>query len=137
MVAPNTEASCRYIPPARSRSAWAATIPNWPLWIALAVFARLLAQPLALLNDPDTYLHIAAGRWMWAHLALPTADPFSYTMSGAHWLPGEWLAEAILAGTYDHTGWTGVVLLSAGCLSISFALLCRFVLCRVGAPSRR
>jgi hypothetical protein len=70
---------------------------------------------------------------MWAHLALPTADPFSYTMPGAHWLPGEWLAEAILAGTYDHTGWSGVVLLSAACLSISFALLCRLLLRRVGA----
>jgi len=28
----------------------------------LAAFGRALAQPSALLNDPDTYLHVAAGR---------------------------------------------------------------------------
>jgi hypothetical protein len=119
-------------PASLSRSTWSVW-PTWPLWIALAVFARLLVQPVAVLNDPDTYLHIAAGRWMWAHLALATGDPFSYTMAGAHWSPGEWLAELIFAGIYDHAGWSGVVILTAACLALSLALLCRFLTPRVGA----
>lgn len=134
MVAPDTEAPRTTAGFAgAARPGWAALIPNWPLWIALAVFARLLAQPFALLNDPDTYLHIAAGRWMWAHLTLPTADPFSYTMPGAPWTPGEWLAEAILAAVYDMTGWSGIVILSAGCVALSLALLCRYLIPRLGA----
>jgi hypothetical protein len=36
---------------------------------------------MALLNDPDTYLHIAAGRWMLA-TALPVHDPFSHSFAG-------------------------------------------------------
>jgi len=35
-------------------------IPSWPLIVGIAALARALAQPTALLNDPDTYLHIAA-----------------------------------------------------------------------------
>jgi hypothetical protein len=114
------------------RSAWASFVPNWPLWVGLAILARLLAQPRALLNDPDTYLHIAAGRWIWAHWALPTADPFSYSMPGARWVPGEWLAEAILAAVYDRTGWSGVIILSAACVAVALALLCHFLTRRVG-----
>lgn len=133
VVAPNTEAPRAVaVDPGPARHAWAAVVPNWPLWVALAVFAWLLAQPRALLNDPDTYLHIAAGRWMWAHLALPTADPFSFSMPGAPWAPGEWLAEALLAAVYDHTGWSGVVILSAGCVAAALGLLCHFLLPRIG-----
>jgi hypothetical protein len=49
-------------------------LPSWPLIVALLAIGRALAQPRALLHDPDTYLHIAAGRWMLAHGALPIRD---------------------------------------------------------------
>jgi hypothetical protein len=103
-------------------------VPSWPLIIAIASLARALAQPAALLNDPDTYLHIAAGRWMLAHHALPTQDPFSYSLAGAVWVPHEWLAEVILAMVYDAAGWSGVVWLAAACFAASMALLTRFLL---------
>jgi predicted membrane protein len=88
-------------------------VPSWPLIVGLAVFIRALAQPTALLNDPDTYLHIAAGRWMLAHAALPVHDPFSHSLAGAVWVPHEWLAELVLATVYDAAGWSGLVLLTA------------------------
>lgn len=50
---------------------------------------RALAQPMALLNDPDTYLHVAVGRWMLARLDLPVHDPFSHSLAGATWVPHE------------------------------------------------
>jgi len=87
-------------------------IPSWPLIVGLAAFGRALAQPAALLNDPDTYLHIAAGRWMLAHVALPTADPFSHALAGATWVPHEWLAEVVLAAVFWATGWGGLVVLA-------------------------
>jgi len=103
-------------------------IPSWPLIVGLVFFVRALAQPMALLNDPDTYLHIAAGRWMLAHAALPVHDPFSHTFAGAVWVPHEWLAEIILAAAYDIAGWSGLVLLTAAAFAVSLALLTRFLL---------
>ncbi len=102
--------------------------PSWPLVAALLALARALAQPTALLNDPDTYLHVAAGRWMLAHAALPTHDPFSHTFAGAVWVPHEWLAEVILAAVYRAAGWSGLVLLTALSFALSVALLTRFLL---------
>lgn len=80
-----------------------------------------------MLHDPDTYLHIAAGNWMLAHHALPTADPFSFTVAGATWVPHEWLAEIILAVTYATTAWGGVAVLTALCFALAMALLMRFL----------
>jgi hypothetical protein len=103
-------------------------VPSWPLIIGLTFFIRALAQPMALLNDPDTYLHIAAGRWMLAHAALPVHDPFSHSFAGATWVPHEWLAEIVLAATCDLAGWSGLVLLTAGAFAVSLGLLTRFLL---------
>ena len=107
---------------------WGPLVPSWPLIVGLAVFLRALAQPTALLNDPDTYLHVAAGRWMLAHAALPVHDPFSHSMAGAIWVPHEWLAEIVLAAVYDVAGWSGLVLLTAAAFAASLALLTRFLL---------
>jgi hypothetical protein len=103
-------------------------IPSWPLIVGLAALARALAQPTALLNDPDTYLHIAAGRWMLTHLALPVADPFLHSLAGAAWVPHEWLVKIILALVYGAGGWSGLVLLAAACFAAGIALLTRYLL---------
>src|SRR6266481_1593763 len=103
-------------------------VPSWPLIVGLVLFIRTLAQPTALLNDPDTYLHIAAGRWMLAHAALPVHDPFSHSLAGAVWVPHEWLAELVLATVYDACGWSGLVVLTAAAFALSLALLTRLLL---------
>ncbi len=90
--------------------------------------ARALAQPGALLHDPDTYLHVAAGRWMLFHQALPANAPFSYTFAGVAWTAPEWLAEIVLAAIYGATGWGGLVLITIACFAISLSLLTRFLL---------
>ena len=103
-------------------------VPSWPLLVGLAALIRALAQPMALLNDPDTYLHIAAGRWMLAHAAVPIHDPFSHTLSAAIWVPHEWLAEIVLAAVYRAAGWSGLVLLTAAAFAASLAILTHFLL---------
>jgi hypothetical protein len=107
---------------------WARLVPPWPLIVALLAFARALAQPGAVLHDPDTYLHIAAGRWMVTRWALPTHDPFSYTFAGGHWAAPEWLAEIVLAAVFRASGWGGLALAAIGCFAASLALLTRFLL---------
>jgi len=101
---------------------------SWPLVIAVLACVLLLRDRLNLLGDPDTYLHIAAGRWMIAHHALPMHDPFSHSMPGAVWIPHEWLAELVLASVYDWFGWPAVALLAMLCFAASLALLTRRLL---------
>ncbi|MGC2412065.1 MAG: hypothetical protein WA459_05130, partial [Stellaceae bacterium] len=105
-------------------------VPSWPLIVGVIAFGRLLAERMALLNDPDTYLHIATGNWMLAHRALPLHDPFSHTIPGADWISSEWLAEIILAAVYDYFGWGGVILLTAVSVALAATLLARFLLRR-------
>jgi hypothetical protein len=107
---------------------WHRLVPSLPLLVGLVAFGRLLAERMALLNDPDTYLHIAAGRWMLLHGALPVHDPFSHSMAGAHWVSSEWLAEIALALAYDHLGWSGVILLTAASAAAALMLLMHFLL---------
>ena len=112
-------------------SAWRLLLPSWPWVIGIAALLRALGSPLALLHDPDTYLHIAAGRWMLAQWALPATDPFSYTFAGVHWVAGEWLGEVALAAAYGYAGWGGVIVLTAAGFAAAIGLLTRFLLRRL------
>jgi hypothetical protein len=99
-----------------------ATAVMGPLGLGAALYGLLLLLGERLLNDPDTYWHIATGRWIWAHAAVPTTDPFSHTLPGAPWLAHEWLSELILAGAYAALGWAGVVALTAFAASLSLLM---------------
>jgi hypothetical protein len=95
----------------------------WPLVIGLIVYAQLLFSGTRLLKDGDTYWHIAVGRFIIEHHAIPFHDPFSYTMAGTLWSSHEWLSEIALAFVYDAMGWRGVIMLTALCAAIAFAVL--------------
>src|ERR1700744_570552 len=72
---------------------------------ALLLGFALAAFTPALFHDGDTWWHLAAGRWMLAHRAVPLHDIFSFTFAGAPWNAQEWLAELLMAGAYALTGW--------------------------------
>jgi hypothetical protein len=99
---------------------------SWPLLVG--IFACLATLNAGLLNDPDTYWHLAAANWMFEHQSIPASDPFSHTMRGAPWVTHEWLSEVLLGGAYRLLGWTGVVVLASGAFAASLALMCRFLL---------
>jgi hypothetical protein len=92
------------------------------LWVALIGFVLVLFAP-GVLNDGDTYWHIAAGRWMIDNWAVLRIDPFSYTFAGHPWQTHEWLAEVFIALAYVGLGWNGVVLLFAVVFALTIALL--------------
>jgi len=103
------------------------------LLIAAAAFLRTIADPLPLLRDPDTYMHIAAGRWMIMHRTLPIHDPFSHSMAGAIWIPHEWLAEVIMAEVHGLAGWWGLASMTAALFALAMGLQARQLL-RHGEP---
>jgi hypothetical protein len=98
------------------------------IWVFLVSFGATLAMRRFILTDQDPYWHIAAGRWIIAHGEVPHHDVFSYTMTGAPWVPHEWLSEVILAVTYDQFGWAGLVVLTAIVFAATLALLVRQLL---------
>ena len=97
-------------------------VPAWA-WLGIWVYALLLINGSILLNDSDTYWHIAVGKWILDHNALPLADIYSFTKTGEPWISSSWLAQVLYAGSYELAGWAGPVILSAACVAITFAML--------------
>jgi hypothetical protein len=102
--------------------------PAIPLLVGAAIYLFLLPLGSSLLNDADTYWHVAIGRWIVEHGALPTGDPFSHTMRGAHWIAFEWLSQLAYAGAHALGGWPAVAMLASVSYAIAFGLLARLLL---------
>jgi hypothetical protein len=68
----------------------------WPLprWIASALLTILVAGAMAPLADPDLPMHLAVGRWIVEHRAVPTTEPFAWTRPGAPYFAYSWLLQA-------------------------------------------
>src|SRR5574340_1340220 len=97
---------------------------SWPLVIGALTYLASLLSADRLLADPDTYWHVAAGRWMLEHGTVPAHDPFSHSIPQAPWTAHEWLSEIILAATYSAGGWPGIVVISALSFALTLAILC-------------
>src|ERR1700745_1979711 len=94
-----------------------------PLIFGLSLYALIAGHGGAVLHDPDTYLHIAVGRWIIAHRAAPYHGIFSGTMAQAPWIAHEWLGEVLLAWLFDRFGWAGLVAMTAFCVAVAGAVV--------------
>lgn len=103
---------------------------SWPLLLGVAGFVvpALTGYGLA---DGDTYLHIAAGRWMLAHGTVLTHDPFSFTRLGAPSTAQEWGSDLLIATIFRVAGWSGLVFVAAACFGATIAYLMRHLLVRM------
>jgi uncharacterized membrane protein (UPF0136 family) len=108
-------------------------VPAW-FWLGAGVYVSLLINGDILLNDSDTYWHIAAGKWILDHNAFPHVDVYSFTKAGEPWISTSWLAQVLYAETYELGGWAGPIALAAASIAATFALLA-FILSR-RIPSR-
>ena len=85
----------------------------WLVITASLAVIYLLLRPDFILKDGDTYWQVATGQWIITHAALPTTDPFSYTMAGEPWvLFRQWLSQIALALVFNAAGWGELVALS-------------------------
>lgn len=100
-----------------------------PAALALAICLIVVLRGSYLLRDPDSQWHVAVGRWIVAHAAVPTTDLFSYTYAGQPWIAKEWVSQLILYFTYEGAGWRGevalVALVAAGSFTMLFAWFSR------------
>jgi hypothetical protein len=78
-------------------------------------FAVLLVLAAAFawrtLADIDVGLHLAGGRYLFEHGAVPRMDPFTWTVGDHAYVAYHWLFQALLYGTDRIAGATGMVVL--------------------------
>src|SRR2546426_11140765 len=98
-----------------------------PLAVGVVLYSLILFAGNSLLNDPDSYWHLVVGRWIVEHRTFPTADPFSFTMTGAPWIAKEWLSQILYAGAWGLAGWSGMAGLATAALALALVLLSRFL----------
>jgi hypothetical protein len=89
---------------------------------AAILYAIFLFDP-PVLNDGDTSLHIAVGRWMIEARGVPWTDPFSLTLGGTPWTAHEWLSELAMAAAYQLAGLSGVLILAGATAALAVGLL--------------
>jgi hypothetical protein len=107
-------------------------VPAW-CWFGIWAYGIVLINGSLLLKDSDTYWQIITGKWILDHNALPRVDIYSFTKAGEPWISSSWLAQVLYAGAYEHAGWAGPVILAAGSIAATFALLAFFLGRRIPA----
>ncbi|MBV9994740.1 MAG: hypothetical protein JO127_05965 [Caulobacteraceae bacterium] len=116
--------------PARLSASSAAGAPAWFVlaWLVPVLLVAVVSFAAPILNDGDTFWHLAAGRWMLDHGAVPKTDPFSFTFVGRPWVAHEWLSEVLMAGAFRAAGWSGVMLLTGLAVGLTATLMARSLL---------
>ncbi|MGE5727910.1 MAG: hypothetical protein ACM34L_04850 [Gemmatimonas sp.] len=83
--------------------------------VALALAALVIAGAAAPLADADLPMHLAVGRWILSHGAVPHSEPFAWTRPGAPYFAYSWLPSIVFYALISHGGalalraFTGVV----------------------------
>jgi len=93
-----------------------------PAIAALLVFCIVAFAP-QVLNDGDTFWHLAAGQWMLDHGQVVRTDVFSHTAAGRPWVAHEWLAEVLMAAAFRAAGWSGLSFLFGLSTAAAIALV--------------
>ena len=105
-----------------------------PLLFSVITFAYSMSNMASyVISDPDTLMHLASGSWMLEHHQVPATDPFSHNAAGLRWIAHEWLAQILMALSYDWGGFYGLRILVASLFSASIICQLIFLLNRVPA----
>jgi len=72
--------------------------------------------------DIDIFWHIATGRWIVEHGALPHADIFSASDPSRSWTPFQWLYEVLVSELESRVSFTGIRVLHAALFTATFAV---------------
>jgi hypothetical protein len=92
-----------------------ATTSERRLWaIALVACAAAVAVQagFAPLSDPDLPNHLATGKWIVAHRAVPFVEPFAWTRSRAPFFAYSWLVQVVMYLLFHVLGPLGLHLLA-------------------------
>ena len=89
----------------------------------LALLTLLFSLLWRQTNDFDIWWHLAAGRWILEHRAIPHQDFFSFTRAGREWLDLHWLYQVMLYLAYRRLQEAGPIALKAVWISLAWLLM--------------
>lgn len=84
------------------------------------------------LDNPDTWWHLASGRWIAENGSVPTVDTLSYTAAGRPWINTQWLWDLLIYWIFEIGGADLLVLLSAAVWVAATAVMIGNVRSNVG-----
>ena len=100
---------------------------TWPtlgqLWAFLGVFLPALAALLVPMPAVDLAYQLRAGGEILGGGGIPDHDTWTFTVTGSAWLDQQWGSQVLLTGVFDVLGWTGLALLRAALVGLTFWLL--------------
>jgi hypothetical protein len=88
-----------------------------------ALFAALALAALGPIRNYDYFWHLATGRWIVEHRALPMTDPFALASDRHAWINGEWLFEVVAYVAHSVVGLTGMSFVRAMLAAAIFTLV--------------
>lgn len=97
---------------------------RWPtlgeLWSFLAIGLPALASLLVPMPAVDLAYQLRAGAGILAGGGIPAVDTWTFTVAGTSWLDQQWGAQVILAAVFQATSWTGLSILRATLVGLTF-----------------
>lgn len=97
---------------------------RWPtlgeLWSFLAIALPALASLLVPMPSVDLAYQLRAGAGILAGGGIPAVDTWTFTVAGTAWLDQQWGAQVILAAVFQATSWTGLAILRATLVGLTF-----------------
>src|SRR5438876_9747569 len=67
---------------------------------AIVLFVLIAVAAVTPIRSYDYFWHLAAGRWIVDHHAVPVSDPLAIASVKTPWINGEWLYEVVLYATH-------------------------------------
>ncbi|MCP4425458.1 MAG: hypothetical protein GY803_13275 [Chloroflexi bacterium] len=86
----------------------------------IALFAMAARETL----DPDMWWHLRAGEAI-LQRGIPRHDLFSFTVPHHEWVTHEWLSQLFMWGVYRLAGFTGLIIVFAALIALTFWLIYR------------
>lgn len=93
------------------------------LFLALAFCLVLFGICSSAIASADTWWHLATGRWIVEHHAVPHADPFSYATAGKPWVAHEYLTDVLMFLLHRRGGFLALAAANGLLLASAFAIV--------------
>jgi len=92
------------------------------LFLALGFYLALFGLCCGAIASADTWWHLATGRWIVGHHAIPHTDPFSFSAGGKSWIAHEYLTDILMFYLHSAGGFIALAVVNALLLTLAFGV---------------